>query len=208
MAVINLNHKWLFLCEPHTASRAVMRLLCEQCGGSKIGHHHIDTVELVDWRRGHLAEKQLAELEVFCSVRNPFDVLVTRWKFGPFRDVPFHKFVKSNAEHHVVNHPLQGLWKQATNFVYFEDMSDDLSWLFGQRLEVPRKQSEATPDKQPWYTYYEGQEEISLFLLDKYGDFLDQFGYRVVYNGTLELVDIDKAVRKIRTQPIFRQKNP
>ena len=82
MAVINHTQKWIYLMEPHTGSRVVADYLVKNLGGSQIGHHHIALSELTNRNRQHVSAKQVQDYKVIATVRNPFDMLVTKWKYS------------------------------------------------------------------------------------------------------------------------------
>ena len=204
MAVVNHHHKWLYLMEPHTASRCTRRALRKIGHTANVGHQHIGLPELTSWRRTHLDPKQIHGYAIMCTVRNPFDVLITRWKVGAFREGRFQEHVDAMKDNKSMDQPLLGLWKECNNFVYYEDLQEDLEWVFrGHPIELERRPSETTEMKnKPWQEYYEGQDAIVTYLMSQYGMFLKKFGYQIEYQGGhLELVDIDKDTRAVRTRP-------
>jgi len=94
MAVINHTKKWIFLMEPHTASRAVAAALVTQAGGANFGHHHMDTERMVQRDRQMISPKKLAEYTIISTVRNPFDMLITRWKASSFKNTELGVWVR------------------------------------------------------------------------------------------------------------------
>ena len=223
MAVVNHQRKWLYLMEPHTASRAVCEFLKKNCGGSEVGHHHIDLPELVDRSRCHLDPRAIKDYDVLCTVRNPFDTLITKWRYsgkGGMRkeraetvarnhnmtveellesplnkSQPLHEWVMGNVDHPNLNDPSRGLVYNANKVVYYEYLNDDISFTFGRPLEVPCNQKHVTEGKEPWQTYYRDQPELVEYLIEKWSGFLDQFGYRITGFGMDFDIEVDDSVR-------------
>lgn len=89
MAIICRDLGLLFVLTPHTASSAVGKVLREQLGGAWLPTGHVENrrgrvvvrqkhstaTELV--RHDVVTRRQLEQLHVFTTVRNPFDRLVT-----------------------------------------------------------------------------------------------------------------------------------
>lgn len=230
MAVVNHVKKWLYLMEPHTASRATSELLMKQCQGAQIGHHHIDIPELTDRRRQHIDPKKLVDYDIICTVRNPFDVLVTKWRFsgkggmmrkraetiarhkgisveevldGPLNQPqPFHEWVMSNVAHPNLNNPSRGMPHRATHIVYYEHLNEDISTTFGRPLEVPQIANQKTEGKEPWASYYEEHPDLVDYLVQHWRGYLEKFGYRLTetYDGLS--MEIDPEVRSMRTRSV------
>lgn len=227
MAVVNHMKKWLYLMEPHTASRATSQFLKEKMGASEIGHHHIGVSELTNERRLHIKKKILYEYDILCTIRNPFDTIVTRWLYSgkggmlserarkvarerkqtieEFRAseevVPLSEWIFTNVDHPTLLDPMRGLYRDATNFIYYEFLNEDLSKTFNRDIQIPRANQTLT--KSDWRSYYKSQPELVEFLLSKWGGFLTAFGYEVV-NTPDRGIDViiqsgvrDRLVRRI-----------
>ena len=80
-----------------------------------------------------------------------------------------------------------------------------MRWVFkGHDIQFQKKGKETTDDKEPWQTYYEGQDDIVEYLMERYKGFLSMFGYQIEYQGGhLDLVGIDKNIRAKRTMPRY-----
>lgn len=92
MAVINHKYQFVFLAEPHTGSRAVRDALCKLEGSVETnGNHHIDLFGCVS--AGYLSHDEAELFTVFSAVRDPHDVLVSRWLYHNRKVTPFANFV-------------------------------------------------------------------------------------------------------------------
>jgi len=214
MALINVQQKWIYLFEPHTASRATDKLLREEGGASTLGHHHIDVDELTNWRREHISTKDIKEYQIICTIRNPFDVLITKWRVSPGRNGPFEKWAWDNRDHVLVATPLRGLWKSAEIWCYYEDLEEDLRWVFGRRtndpknddFRLPYNQAHKTQGKNPWTTYFKSDDSkrIMEYLMNRqYGGFMKRFGYNIdIEEDGRMICNIDKRIRAKLTQQI------
>lgn len=194
MAIINPQKKWIYLMEPHTGSRATGIMLQEQCQGSNLGHHHIGIAELTDFRRTRSVPRNLQNYNIICTVRNPFDVLITKWlqsgfSHNPDSEVliarsrgnesvysknkrasnykPFLSWVMENIDtpHDQVMIPLKGLWQECNTFVYYEHLHEDLNTVFGRKLSLPFDRKHVTLDKQPWERYWRVPEAAEVISL-------------------------------------------
>jgi hypothetical protein len=202
MAVINMERKWLFLFEPHTASRWTKRALTS-IKFSEIGHHHIDIPELTNWRRQHIPKHRILDFKVMATIRNPFDVLVTKWRFGPLRDKSFREFFEERKETPEVMTPLKGLYKQASTIFYYEHLQSDLDYVFGGMLNLPdRNTAETTEGKKPWQEYYRGEFGMVRHLMDTWQSFLSISGYDIGYVGGELNCSIHQAARQRWTKPV------
>ena len=195
MAVLNQREKWIYLMEPHTASRAVSKALMYQLECGEYGHHHMSIPEIMNPRRTP-ALNNLHEWDIICTVRNPFDVLVTQWKVSgasekPMSEdeirsrwaddpkkkarmlrqansyTPFIQWVNKsiNTFHECVCTPLRGLWKDTTSVCYYEHLEEDLQITFNKYLKLPRNQAHTTAGKKHWTEYWTGEEEKKVLQL-------------------------------------------
>lgn len=78
MAIVNKHFGFVFLAEPHTGSRAVRDALLALKGSVETnGDHHLGLYGC--YKRGYLSEIEADEFTIFAVIRNPYDLLVTRW---------------------------------------------------------------------------------------------------------------------------------
>ena len=189
MAVVNHRYKWIYLMEPHTASRATEEYLLKEMGGTKLGHHHIGIPALTRRDREMINPQRLAEYKIISTVRNPFDTLITRWLYNKSAG-DLGEWVNRLLE--LDSLPCaDGLYKQATHFVYYEHLEEDLSILFGKAVRLPRHEKHSTIKKEPWQSYYEydglypnpppDMGETVAKMLEYWAPYLSQFGYMVKY---------------------------
>jgi len=202
MAIVNVHQKWIYLMEPHTASRAVNDYLMANKMGSKIGHHHIGIPELTDRRRQHITV-DISQYKIICTVRNPFDVLVTQWKHSQ-QKVEFIEWMeKAVNSDTLAATPLMGLWRQCNTFVYYEHLNEDLSTVFGRKIELDRNPAHKTEGKRPWLDYWCQDLKLLDTLYAKYSEFNSMFGYRLTYDTDLGVVmGIDQETREKRCRSI------
>lgn len=189
MAVLNQQKRWLYLMEPHTASRAVSKALLYQLECGEFGHHHISITELTDRRRTPTLHN-LHEWDIICTVRNPFDVLVTQWKMSGASEKPmtedeinrrwgndkrklrrmakqanmYKPFIEwvhggINRFEDHICTPLRGLWRDTTSVCYYEHLQEDLNLTFNTRLTLPRNQAHVTKGKKHWSEHWTGDRE-------------------------------------------------
>lgn len=205
MALHNIQDKWLYLMEPHTASRATVAAL-QQVDGSQIGGHHARISNLTGRDRKHIRDISVYDI-IACTVRNPFDVLVTRWRIGSGRNDPFHEWAWKNRDHIVVSEPLHGLWKDANSWLYYEHLSSDLNYVFGQELDLGYDDNHKTDSKEGWSDYYDqdGGEVWDYVMEHHYSGFCQMFGYSFHKNEDgKRICSIDPTSRKKLTRRIRR----
>lgn len=90
MAIYSAKHNYLFLANPQTGSKAIAKTLLEQLDGEQIpakdikrdgkvvvDKHHTTIKKLIKFEL--LTEDQVQRAFKFCGVRNPFDMLVSRY---------------------------------------------------------------------------------------------------------------------------------
>lgn len=95
MAVVSDKYKYIFLAEPHCASRSMRDALKEQHGATEIGHHHVTRVHLNARENINLRRQRYT---YFSVVRHPFDVILTGYYFTR-REIPFSEYLRVKLEH-------------------------------------------------------------------------------------------------------------
>ena len=196
MAVVNDYFKWLYVFEPHTASRATQEALLKWVPHSQtISHHHASFREMVE-RNPETPFERLQGYDVICTVRNPFDVLVTGYhrehggrSFSDWLDVML-KCPRAQVPLH------RGLWQDASTFVYYEHLQEDLDWVMGSPILLGQNPAHKTEGKKPWQDYYSLDQMDRLLMF--WQTFLDHFGY-YLHDGQMF---VDKDVRLRRTKRI------
>lgn len=203
MAIINHTYKWLFLCEPHTASRATSEALLKLPGSESIGHHHQTLTQLTDpQKQDTLSIEDLAGYDTICTVRNPLDVLVTHWRVSSNsrRDQwTFEKWLRFNIHTPMVNIPLHRmLWSHCNIICYYEHLQEDLDKVFNQHVPLQYNEQHKTRHKEHWSTYYD-IDLLALIML-YYQSFFDNYGYCWSSNTCVE---VDQSVRQKRVQKLW-----
>jgi hypothetical protein len=92
MAVINHQYQFVFLAEPHTGSRAIRDALCRLEGSVETnGNHHLDLLGCVE--ADYLSHDEAELFTVFSTIRDPHDILVSRWLYHNHPRSFFDNFV-------------------------------------------------------------------------------------------------------------------
>ena len=198
MAVINREQKWLFLCEPHTASRATSKALLTLDGCEEIAHHH---ATLTDITKTTPIEYFIG-FNIVYTVRNPLDVLVTNWSISSNsrrEEWTFEQWLTHSINTPTVNLPLhRGLWQQCNIVSYYEHLQDDLNYIFGCKIPLEYDEKHITQHKRHWSSYY-SDKSLDLILL-YYQSFLDHYGYEFTRNR--REVTVDPLIRERRVRNI------
>jgi len=178
MALINQPERWFYLLEPHTASRSTSQAL-QGLGGVEVGGWHANLKALY-------ASKLIPNpvgYEVGVTVRNPLDVLITKWLKSRYPKMSSLREWMGTIDPSFYSHPLSGLWKSATTICWFEHLEDDLRFIFNEpELKVaydPKHKCKENP-KQPkryWWQYMEEDTQTLDIVLKLYADFMEMFGY-------------------------------
>lgn len=230
MAVVNHSQKWVFLAEPHTASRAVREALLANCGGSLVGHHHISLAELTGPRE-HMDPRRIGEYKIIVGVRNPYDMMVTKWIYSgkpsmikaracrlaahmgitreeamemPFNELQeLHNWIAANDVHPTLNDPSRGLEADGTHFIYYENLAEDLETTFGKPVLQPRDPNYTTKGKQHWSSYYVNQPATLQYLNSRWVGYMAKYGYSLDQSMLDGLsVSICPEVRRLRVKPL------
>lgn len=196
MALLNLERRFLYLFEPHTGSRATREALETMPGSNLIGNHHAGLMDLC--RKGYIQDDLKHKITVCCTVRNPFDTFITRWMRHPISRSPdMGLFIKTQRHANIVNSPAVGLWCEATRFIWFEHLEEDLRNIFGISLPPKDPTHKCKGKNRPWNEYFEeSPPEYFDILLRKYSTYCKRFGYSYTWSREGKLVcEIDQSVR-------------
>lgn len=161
MAVVSDKFKYIFLAEPHTASRSVRNALIEQHGANEIGHHHISRAHLVS-REGINLRRQ--KYTFFTVVRHPFDLLLTMYYVSK-RRLPFLEWLHEKLEHGF-SYTHGGKVLPPDCYIRYERLDLELNNLM-ERLKAPRLElllMGITKDKPKDYMTAYGPEEIAFVI--------------------------------------------
>ena len=200
MAVINYNRKFIYLFEPHTASRATQDALRQYVEGSSIvGHHHIAMEHLTALRRQHIEPRRVKDFKVITTVRNPFDTLITKWKHGEHKNKSLEEFVDTCWDSELLQ-PARGLYEEASLFCWYERLQDDLRWMFrNPGLDLGYNPLHKTEGKRPWHDYYTFTLYDRLCQRPDWITYMNRFGYHVELD---ECVDLCRHISDELCQPI------
>ena len=199
MAIYNRDLKFIYLFEPHTASRAVLQHLPKYVRGcAKIDHHHIGIQEMAHWRNAKLRPKDALQSRIICTVRNPFDTLITRYRVSGFKHVEFQRFLDNQMENPIIINPGMGLYQEAEYHCYYEDLEEDLRWMFNRpELTLGWDDKHKTAGKEPWWTYYTDKGSVDK-LCHTWRAYFTRFGYQIDFRDGRPYLEIDPDIRKQR----------
>ena len=166
MAVINLDSGWVYLANPHTASRATTAALCKLPGSIEVAPHHANLHFL---HEEYPATKECQV--VFHIVRHPLDWLVSRFlctggQKGKFRDW----FKKYPAPIY------RKFLKQTTDFGNYENLISDLARLTGHEVALGYDNDHKTQGKVDDYMWYWEQSDVD-FAIKRFESDFDNYGY-------------------------------
>lgn len=109
MAVINDKYKFIFFCEPHTASRTVRDGLMTLEGSRETSaYHHINLDRAIHNR--FIRRHEVPSYFMFATIRDPHDLITTDWLIKTAQRKPLRQFM-------VDSHP--GMQKDDTLFWRF-----------------------------------------------------------------------------------------
>lgn len=197
MAAYNRDLKFIYLFEPHTASRATLVTLQEHVKGTaNIQNHHINMEGLTNWRRLKIPKKDALMARVIATVRNPLDTIITRWRFSGFKDISFERFVMTNKNHQSVINSGMGLYLEAEYFCWYEDLEADLQWMFNRpEMRLHSNTEHKTPNKEPWWVYYQDKPDLFEFLAETHRPYCERFGYQLEWVDDRPVCEIDQNTR-------------
>ena len=168
MAVL-LPGKFLFLCNPRTASVATSRTLIEIEGAIEVGPHHCSLSQVED----HDGEIVVA------TVRNPYDALVSWFMHLPETD--FAAFLRTYSHYPFLGGDPPDLFWQCdadTRLLRFETLQADLDAFLSGLGVAPLQVFEHNVTKtktRPWREYYDA--EAIAAADERFGHIADKWGY-------------------------------
>ena len=176
MAVANERWKFIFLAEPHTASRAVRDALLKIEGTYKAGSHHIPIAALLNYRC--LRHRKKSYYTTFCVVRNPADIMVTIWLQSSTRrdeGETLGEYIRRWG----ISKPTSFFFCHAATadeVLHYEDLKEELNG-FLRSIHAPSVVLETvgpTEGKEPWFRYYTADDLE--YMLSSYPE-IAQWGY-------------------------------
>ena len=156
MAVANEKWQFVFLAEPHTASRAVRDALLTIPGTYKAGSHHISMAAMLNYK--NLRHRNRDYYTTFCVVRNPADIMVTIW-LQSYEYTKQGQTLGDFIRRFGANKPTAYFFKHAptaNEVLRYEDLEGGLNCLL-RSIHAPSVVLDTvgqTKDKGPWFRYY------------------------------------------------------
>jgi hypothetical protein len=172
MAVLNRHHGYLFLSEPHIASRAITTALLHHEGSLDIHQH--GTLEQLQAR-----DVSCDGLLKFSCIRHPCDWLVSHYlHLSSWHRAGFEAFLRYHLEHVFTGRTVFLHTRAVKKVLRYENLLPELNALL-RELGVPAvslAKIGVTPYKQHWSKYYDDTTRrlVRSALLD-----FDEFGYEV-----------------------------
>jgi hypothetical protein len=180
MAVVNHESKFIWFAEPHVASRASAEAILKYVPGSEtIVPHHI---------RPDRIEFDITDYKIIANVRNPYDVLITKYLQPKPVPISFVEYVDIYWYYPVLE-PCMRFCDKATHICWYEFLLKDMRTVFNcPELELSLIEKHCTQNKKDWWTYYTPEvfQRVS-----KHGDwkkYLSDFGYQVDINGVTTIL--------------------
>lgn len=182
MAVWNPKYGYLFLCEPHAASRSTVEGLLTQDESREIGHHHVGLPEIR--QKSLIPRQQLQEALTFAIIRNPYDLLVTRWFYHDKRRHEFGDYVRISWEHEQIGGTLfwrtKGVKRYATHELLPGSLNELLAGVNAPPVTLLRRG--ITRDKPKWWTLYD--KELLDYVTQHFED-VGRYNYTCFWDNGL-----------------------
>lgn len=207
MAIVNRKYEFVFLAEPHTGSRAVREALQKLEGSVETnGDHHLDLQGC--FAKGYLSEFEAETFLVFSAIRDPHDLLVSRWVYHDRQRIPFRDYLETariSEQQDSAGLTMDTLfWRtceQVDWFIRHETLHDGLNTILDQ-VGAPLIDSlpivGRTQEKPDWRQLWDEDTEqwAQLFFSD-----ICRYDYRVKWTGS-ELLDAEVDKRQhVLTKP-------
>ena len=184
MAVWNPKYNYLFLCEPHAASRSSVEALLTHDESREIGHHHIGIPEI---RQKTLVPRQrLKDALSFETFRNPYDLLVTRWFYHDRRRHSFADYMRICWEHGQIGGTLFWRTKGVKRYAAHEVLQGSINELLAEVNAPPVTLPfvGVTKDKPKWWTLYD--KELLDYVTQHFED-VRRYNYTCFWDDELDL---------------------
>lgn len=175
MAIINRTHGYLFLAEPHCATRAVEAALKHQPGSKVIDAWvHVSRDDLI--RKKIILPHE--PLYTFSVVRNPADWVVTRYHhLTGWHSRGFKAFLEYHLENHLWDKSVFMHAKDTDRVLRYEFLSQQLNEILESRGASPVRLDRigVTAGKRAWDSYFT-REQLA-YMQTNLKDFAT-YGYR------------------------------
>lgn len=175
--------------EPHTASRSVHEALIQDESCCYIPPHHVSLDQIIS--------DKLLGFDCICAVRNPLDMVVSRWKLGKSHNIPFAEWVSKTDQ---LKSKWGGLWKSCNIICWFENLQDDLNFVFQRDILIQHNIKHRTLKKEPWWSYY--QPDTVQVVTDHFREYIQEFGYEYTWTGSTLICSVNKSARRKRLKKI------
>lgn len=148
MAIVNDTYQFIFLFEPHTASRSTRDALKTLTGSRVLGDHHI-TIHKMNQR--NMLSPREKKYKTISTIRNPYDYFITYYMMaGP--EMGFSDWLEKYFKHH------NGIFVHTDSdyLIRYESLPDSLNDVLGLFNAPPVELGYVgkTKNKPPWQSMY------------------------------------------------------
>lgn len=178
MAIVNTKYKFIFLFEPHTASRSTRTALKTLEGSKEIGDHHITIHKM---NRRNMLSKREKDYPTISAIRNPFDHIVTHYFCSDGGRRTFKEWVSGYLNNY------SEIFRHADSdyFIRYEALPDSLNGILKEMNapEVELPYIGKTKHKPDWKSMYsdEVRRLVEINLTNMYGYGFDNDYWEVSY---------------------------
>ena len=182
MAVINDKYKFMYLCEPHTASRSTRdALMTLETSRETSTYHHINVARAL--HNHYLTLEQAREYFFFTTIRNPHDLLVTKWFVSNHQRHDFFKFIRGHVKTMKEDTLFWRFHREVNTFIRYERLEEGLNKILSRlgapSVQLPYKKEYKTEGKGKWRD--EWSARMARWAREHYPD-IDRYGYLFDYD--------------------------
>lgn len=148
MAVVNTHIGFVYLANPHVASRATTKALLTLEGSRIVANHHADLSIVTQ----ECPEASLCPI-VFHTVRHPLDWLVSRYLCNGGKRGEWKSWLRKRP-----SRPIFGRFDgQTTAFIKYENLAENLAQIVGHVM-LDYESDHKTPGKHNYMAYWEDDD--------------------------------------------------
>ncbi len=152
LAVVNLEFSFVFLANPHTASRATTTALLKLPGSMCVANHHAQLIDVTQ-----VCQEAKRCKTVFQTVRHPLDWLVSRYFCNGGERGEWKTWLRKRKRNSIFHR----FRTEASHFATYENLEYDLLLLVGRDVTLTRIAKHKTHDKPNDYMSMWDEEDIA-----------------------------------------------
>ncbi len=150
MAVVNTHIGFVYLANPHVASRATTKALLALRGSRIVANHHADLSIVTQEYPICVAACPI----VFHTVRHPLDWLVSRYLCNGGKRGEWKAWLRKRPSRPIFDR-FDG---QTTAFIKYENLAEDLAQTVGHDISLDYESDHKTPGKHNYMSYWEDED--------------------------------------------------